>query len=279
MEILECKKVLKQELLSLYDERESTLITKYYFEDRKWLDPHYHLDDEEQKLFLSDVVKFKNAEPLQYITGVCNFYGFDFIVNKNVLIPRPETEELVHRAIQWLNIQSKSLKVVDIGTGSGCIINTIAKMCKVDHQYFGLDISPQAIETAKVNAVKLGVSVQFLIGDILDPSFQKTIPDIDVIISNPPYISDSEKDQMRENVLKFEPHLALFSAQDPLLFYKTIAQFSWNRSRLKPITVLCEINEHLGEETKNVFVKAGANSVKLFKDMQGKDRIISAVFN
>jgi release factor glutamine methyltransferase len=214
------------------------------------------------------------GKPIQYITGKAPFYGREFLVNSNVLIPRNETEELVHLIIKENKISG--LRILDIGTGSGCIPITLALEIK-DSEVFGLDISEKALSVASKNAISLGAEVVFQKCDILN----KEIPfmDLDIIVSNPPYVRKSEKEMMHDNVLKHEPHLALFvDNDDPLLFYKQIAK--------KAIKVLrphgriyFEINEALGNETADILTEYGYTEVKLLEDLNGKKRMVRATFN
>lgn len=272
MIVKEAKELLIQQLLPLYGQREADLIAKYYLEDINL----YHLENDltlnEEKRVLSDINRFKNNEPLQYITGISDFYGYKFEVDKNVLIPRPETEELVSVCLKIIKENPYIKNVLDIGTGSGCIINTIAKENNRNINYTGIDISSPALKVAKSNAKKLNVDVNFLQLDILDELQWSQLSSFDLIISNPPYISGSEANMMKENVLHHEPDIALFSVEDPLLFYKTIGNFAIKHN---PNAILAfEINEFLGKETKAVFSDLRYDEIELRKDMQGKDRVL-----
>jgi release factor glutamine methyltransferase len=272
MNVKEAKSTLIEHLISIYDKREAELIGKYYFEDINLKDPDYILSLSEEEKFLGDLEKFKNHEPLQYITGIANFYGYQFNVDNNVLIPRPETEELVSSALQIIRNNKSIQAILDIGTGSGCIINTIAKENPKQSKYTGIDISKDALQIADHNAKKLEVDVDFIEIDILDETQWQRLNSFDLIISNPPYISESEASLMRENVLHHEPDIALFCVEDPLLFYKKIGKFA---SKHNPNAILTfEINEFLGQETVSIFKDLGYNDIDLIKDMQGKDRVL-----
>ena len=212
------------------------------------------------------------GKPLQYILGEAHFYGLVFKVNEHVLIPRPETEELVDWIIADSNLQFAvgDIKILDIGTGSGCIPVTLKKHLP-QAQVSTLDVSAEAITVARQNAMQKGVEVDFIEADIL--SFKSELK-FDVIVSNPPYIRLLEKEEMHENVLANEPHLALFvSDEDPLIFYKAIASFA--QTNLNPGGKLYfEINEYLGEETVDMLDDKGFKNIELRKDMQGKDRMV-----
>lgn len=232
-----------------------------------------------QKL-LSILNDLQIGKPIQHILEEAHFYGSVFKVNEQVLIPRPETEELVEWIISVCNTQfsvnsyesPKRLSMLDIGTGSGCIPITFKKHLP-NIQVSTLDVSADAIEVAKQNARQIGVEINFITADIL--TFQSE-EKFDVIVSNPPYIRDLEKIEMHNNVLLHEPHLALFvSDENPLIFYKAIADFA--KTNLKPNGQLFfEINEYLGKETIEILDTKGFTNIELRKDMQGKDRMVKA---
>jgi release factor glutamine methyltransferase len=272
MDMTAIKTMFKNKLSVCYDEREASLITKYYFEDKNLNEEVFSEADVKNSLL--DLDRLTQFEPLQYVTGIAHFYGYKMSVNKNVLIPRPETEELVYQSLQIIQHNPQIKSIIDIGTGSGCIINTIAAESKNQYQYFGIDVDEDALKVAQSNANQMGVDVTFLKQDILNEDEMATFEKIDLIISNPPYISIDESDSMSENVLHYEPHLALFSDPDPLLFYKKIA--GWAKKNNPDATIICEINEHFGKETSEVFNHFGYRKVNVIKDMQNKERIIIA---
>ncbi|MGQ0827144.1 MAG: N5-glutamine methyltransferase family protein, partial [Bacteroidota bacterium] len=196
-----------------------------------------------------------------------------------VLIPRPETEELVDLIIkknQETRLKNQKTSILDIGTGSGCIPIVLKKHIP-SAKVYSLDISPQAIKIAKENAINNGVEIIFILDNILSPKSLILNPSFDIIVSNPPYICISEKDQMQKNVLDYEPHLALFVADnDPLLFYKAIADFALKQ--LKPEGKLyLEINQAYGEETKQLLESKGLKNVLLIKDLNNKNRILQGM--
>ncbi len=214
--------------------------------------------------------RLNKSEPIQYIIGSTEFYGRMFEVNPAVLIPRPETEELIQLIVSE-NTNNVSLSVLDIGTGSGCIAVSLKKELPLMNVY-ALDISSKALETAKKNAEQNKAEITFLEEDIL--LTETNIPETNLIVSNPPYVMHSEKKQMRENVLSYEPHLALFADNDnPLIFYKAITEKA--KKRLLPKGKLYfEINEQFGKETSELLTQAGFVEVKIIKDLNGKDRIV-----
>ena len=227
------------------------------------------LSDKEKQKIVSIVKRLKKKEPLQYILGKTEFYGLDFKVTPAVLIPRPETEELV----EWILSDIKKINphVLDIGTGSGCIAIAIAKHL----QYAtveGWDISEEALEIAKENGKVNGVSIRFLNVDVLkEQSFEKQY---DIIVSNPPYIKESEKEIMEENVLSFEPHEALFVPnEEPLIFYNRIADIA--KKHLTDGGMLYfEINQAKGDEVAQLLKEKGFIDIELKKDISGNNRIV-----
>ena len=215
----------------------------------------------------------KTGKPVQQVLGETSFYGLPLKINEHVLIPRPETEELVDWVIK--EIKDKKESLLDIGTGSGCIPIAIKKNLPTLN-VSALDISAEALKVASANAILNGAEVNFIEADILSYSSDKSY---DVIVSNPPYIREIEKADMHENVLAHEPHSALFvSDENPLIFYKSISDFAY--ANLNPNGYLFfEINEFLWEETLHILIDKGFKNIELKKDMQGKDRMIMARTN
>jgi release factor glutamine methyltransferase len=212
------------------------------------------------------------GKPIQYVLGKAPFYGREFVVSPAVLIPRNETEELVHLIIK--ENQKPGLGILDIGTGSGCIPISLALEMNAP-TVFALDISDEALEIAMLNAEKLNTKVEFRCLDILKDDLP--FEDLDIIVSNPPYVRHSEKDLMHTNVLAHEPHLALFVYDDdPLIFYRTIAQKA-NTALKSGGKLYFEINEAFGKETKNLMEDLGFVEVKIFEDLNGKERMIRGI--
>lgn len=239
------------------------------------LQPDFEIQNTELTFLQNSIVDLKKFIPIQYIIGETEFYGLPFTVNKNVLIPRPETEELVDWIIKdWKN--SKEIKILDIGTGSGCIPISLAKNLQ-NSEVYSIDISSEAIKTAKNNAGINNVSIHFTEADILNTT--KLTNMFDVIVSNPPYVRELEKEQMQQNVLANEPHLALFvKDENPLLFYDKITDLA--KSHLsKNGQLYFEINQYLGKETIELLKSKGFTTIKLKKDIFGVDRMLKATFN
>jgi release factor glutamine methyltransferase len=219
------------------------------------------------------IERLKRYEPIQYVIGDTEFYGLEFKVNPSALIPRPETEELV----AWIIDEHKKkqqISILDIGTGSGCIAVALAKHL-VNATVYALDVSLEALSLAKENALTNDVNVEFIEADIFDWNFGDL--QFDVIVSNPPYVRELEKEAMSANVLDHEPHLALFvKDDDALLFYRTITKVA--NKILKPSGQLYfEINESLGKDTNDLLSNSGFSNVELKKDHFQKDRMIKAI--
>lgn len=228
-------------------------------------------EKEHQKIHFI-VERLKKEEPLQYILGETFFYDLPFYVNEHTLIPRPETEELV----DWVVAENKqsNKNFLDIGTGSGCIAVSLAKNIP-DSRVTALDVSAQALELAKKNAIRNQVEISFLSHDILSKS-HSLLGFFDVIVSNPPYVCEKEKPDMRKNVLDFEPHTALFvSNEDPLLFYRSIALFATSYLN-KGGALFFEINRAFGTDICSMLDDFGFSNIELRKDLCGNDRMIRA---
>ena len=218
------------------------------------------------------VQELQTQKPIQYILGETDFFGLKFIVNENTLIPRPETEELVELILNSVKSKKLNLKILDIGTGSGCIAIALAKNLS-NAQVFALDVSEKALEIAQINAKNNQVEVTFLHQNILETTNLQQ--QFDVIVSNPPYVRNLEKAEINKNVLDFEPHLALFVEDtDALLFYRKIAQLAViNLS--KTGLLYFEINQYLGQETAQLLENSGFKNIQLLKDVYGNNRMIS----
>ena len=215
------------------------------------------------------IAELKTNKPIQHIIGITEFYGLKFNVNEHTLIPRPETEELV----QWI-LEHEFTSALDIGTGTGCI--PIALKKNKDAKISATDVSESALSVAKENAKINEVEINFLLQDILKTTI---LPKVDVIISNPPYVLDMEKEFILANVLDNEPHLALFVPDNnPLLFYKKIADLAFT-SLSKNGLIFFEINERFGKETVAMLSAIGFVDIELKKDINDKDRMIKATKN
>jgi len=228
-------------------------------------------------LFLKDaVIQLQQEKPIQYILGETEFYGITFNVNENTLIPRPETEELVDWIIKEFSIQDAVFSILEIGTGSGCIPISLAKNLP-KAQVTTVDVSKKAQQIAFENAKLNDVSINFVISDALQT--EKLKSDLkhqkyDVIVSNPPYVRNLEKQEIKKNVLQYEPHLALFVADnEALIFYEKIGEYALKN--LKPNGQLFfEINQYLGKETVSLLQELGFKNIELRKDLSGNDRMI-----
>jgi release factor glutamine methyltransferase len=265
-------------LPSIYETREAERIVSIILED-VFLRKQNEKDNDFEKPFSAaeEIVwqgileRLKNNEPLQYVTGFADFYTLKFKVNSSVLIPRPETEELVYWILQDHKKQ-QNLRLLDIGTGSGCIPITLKKE-QPTWDIAAIDIDENALTVAKENAVLNETNVFFIKNDILNPENHDFTQKMDIIVSNPPYVLESDKNAMRANVLDFEPHLALFVPDsDPLLFYRHILKFAIKNLQ-KDGKLYFEIHADLGESTKKLCLEFFKN-VTLEQDMSGRDRMI-----
>ena len=281
MKITEYKVNFIKSLLPIYDEMEAESFFYLLLESKHQLrridlalDVDKEFSKEEISIWDSILEKLINQIPIQYIIGKTHFYGLEFMVNENVLIPRPETEELVDWIVK-LNTKlskNKNLKILDIGTGSGCIAISLAKNI-TNSEVFAVDVSEKSLVIAEKNAILNQVQVTLLPKNILETTTlnQK----FDIIVSNPPYVRNLEKAEIKPNVLDNEPHLALFvSDNDPLIFYKKIAELA--TANLNPNGQLFfEINQYLGKETQDLLKSIGLKNIELRKDIYGNDRMIA----
>ena len=230
------------------------------------------LSDKEKQNIISIVKRLQNGEPIQYVLGETEFYGLDFKVTPAVLIPRPETEELV----EWILLETKKMNahILDVGTGSGCIAVALAKRMRYA-TVNAWDVSADALAVAKGNATANDVSVSFSKVDVLGPHPVNKY--FDIIVSNPPYIKESEKEMMEKNVLDFEPHMALFVAdKDVLIFYNRIADIA--KEQLKENGLLYfEINQANGNEVVQLLKEKNFVDVEMKKDISGNDRMVRAM--
>ncbi len=242
------------------------------------LDPDYKISEAQFQQWESICLRLQNQEPIQYILGSTSFYGLPFTVNPAVLIPRPETEELVEWILKSFAFNRQQTTnngqlLLDIGTGSGCIAIALAKNLP-EAQVFALDVSDKALETARLNAQRNAVQIKFISQNILET--QKLDQQFDVIVSNPPYVRELEKHEIQANVLEHEPHLALFVADDDaLLFYRKIGELAFDFLTPKG-NLFVEINQYLGEDTLQLFRSIGFTNLELKKDLYGNDRMIRA---
>ena len=250
------------------------------------LQPNFLIVDDILSELKNSTKRLQKEEPIQYILGKTEFYGLPFLVDKNTLIPRPETEELVAWVLQSIqdlkfknqdsdttNNNVKPLSILDIGTGTGCIPISFAKH-QPNATISAIDVSNEALKIAKQNAILNNVEVNFIKKDILQTENLNEL--FDVIVSNPPYVREQEKIEIKNNVLENEPHLALFvENENPLIFYKKIADLA-KLHLSKNGFLFFEINQYLGKETVEILTKKGFKNIVLKKDFVGNDRMIKA---
>jgi len=286
----------KTGLAILYDARETEAITLLAITEITGFSkakvkafPEHELTEPQVNTFDNIIIQLKTGKPIQYILGVTEFYGLPFKVNPSVLIPRPETEELVEWVIASVGVEQLAVgsgqvaagNILDIGTGSGCIAISLKKNLP-QFNVAAIDISETALQTAKENAKLNNVNVDFINADILHPQkpfgfhLSAFTSKIEIIISNPPYVTLYDKTQMHANVTDFEPHTALFVPEDdPLVFYKAIADFAADNLTLGGL-LFFEINESYGEEVVQLLSDKGFKNIELRKDMNGRDRMVKA---
>lgn len=297
MKITAAERYIRQQLSNIYDEREAGNIANMVMEHITGytrLDRIMKKEDEltaaQSNILQQYIHRLQQHEPVQYVLQEAWFYGMKLYVNNNVLIPRPETEELVQWIIDDIKASGKDvfvrrkneadettqLKILDVGSGSGCIALALKKaMPKAD--IWGCDISDEALTVARRNGADLDIRVDFVAMNFLDTAQQLQLPIVDVIVSNPPYIPLKDKAQMQPNVVAHEPHTALFVPDnDALLFYRAIIEFAKKRL-YETGSIYAEIHEDLSEAVVQLFSEAGYQNVQLKKDMQGKDRMVKVV--
>lgn len=289
MTLRQLKRTFLSELDTIYPKTEIEsffyLLTETYL-GLKRVDIALSIDDDIaiDNRFHNALNELINHKPIQYIIGSTEFFSLNFIVNKHVLIPRPETEELVDWIISDIKpkekLNTQKINILDIGTGSGCIAISLAKNLP-NTSIYAIDISKEALKIAKKNAINNNVAITFIEDDILNSTFNTKALEqklkFDIIVSNPPYVRLLEKELMQDNVLKNEPHTALFVANDnALIFYDKIADFAINH--LKPNgEIYFEINQYLGNETMALLKNKGFKNINLKKDIFDVDRMIRVI--
>jgi release factor glutamine methyltransferase len=296
MKLFEAERYIKDQLKEIYDEQESANIASLAIEHVTCLtktgrisNKHSELSPVQFEQVKKDLQRLRQHEPIQYIMNKAWFYGMELYVDKNVLIPRPETEELVKWIVDDVKASGKDvfvreptkadettqLKILDVGTGSGCIPLALKKtMPKAE--VWGCDISEEALNVARRNGSSLDIRVDFQGVNFLDEVQQKLLPTVDIIVSNPPYVPLKDKEQMNANVVDHEPHTALFvTDEDPLIFYKALAEFGKKRL-YENGSIYMEIHEEIGNDVVKLFKESSYNNVELKKDMQGKNRMVRA---
>jgi release factor glutamine methyltransferase len=281
MTLLELKQEFKNQLSELYPNTEIDTFYYWIVEDvlnfkriQVSLDPQKPIEQEKLKIIKSYLDRLTKEEPIQYILGYTEFYGLTFNVNPQVLIPRPETEELVQWVIEDYKNED-SVEIIDIGTGSGCIAVSMQKHLK-QHKVSALDVSKTALKQAKKNANLNKVNVHFIQSDILkSDSLPKNIK---VIVSNPPYVKSAEKEQMKQNVLAHEPHIALFvEDENPFLFYERIVYLAKLQQHM--VVIYFEISQYLQKDFEKLMQYLNVNVVQFRKDFKGNNRMAKLLIN
>ena len=265
-------------LEGLYDERERTSVIAVYLEDRFGVRSGQYgriVNATQKTSFFEDLPRLKAGEPVQYVVGKAPFFGFFFTVDPNVLIPRPETEELVATVLQRIRDKARQkgvLTILDVGTGSGCIAISLKKAFP-QHRVLALDISKEALTVARKNAIDLAADIEFLHLDIIDRERWKEIPVVDLIVSNPPYVAYTEIQQTDLALLAHEPALALYPpGDDVMLFYRILVELS-QKILASDGEVWMEINALRKNELEKMFSRQQGLAWSFNTDMQGKYRV------
>jgi release factor glutamine methyltransferase len=280
MIIHEAQQQLQLRLTGIYGNREAANIADWVIEHLTgWskIDRIIHkptgMTSQQTALLQKYTEELLAHKPVQYVLHEVWFCGIKLYVDEHVLIPRPETEELVEWVMKEVSLTPSDFRIIDIGTGSGCI-PIVLKKDLPGIEMLACDISEKALAVARKNAAGQQVAVQFHHLDFLNREHWTNVPSVNIIVSNPPYIPVKDKETMAPNVLQYEPHEALFVENDnPLLFYEAIADFA-QKKLLPGGAIFAEIHEDLAEATKQLFISKGFKHVALKKDMQGKDRIV-----
>ena len=263
-------------LVPIYGDREASAMIKLWFGSRLDMSPIDLIMRREEEvvfpLFTADLAQLRENTPVQLVLGEAFFFDQSYLVNEHTLIPRPETEELV--AVVLDRFSNGALKVIDVGTGSGCIAISL-QLARPNWSIMGVDIHRLTIDAAKANAEKLGANVDFRVLDVLEEG----LSGFDLLVSNPPYIPQSEAKAMNSNVVDYEPDRALFVPDsDALLFYRRLLELAKENKNDSPVYVAFEIHEDFGEQMIELCTSFGFKEVNLLQDLQGKDRMIFAQY-
>lgn len=267
--------------MEVYHRREAENVTRYLFEDMFSItnfEKEGSLSEEQELEVKAYAKRIMEGEPIQYITGIANFYGYNFKINKHALIPRPETEELVNWVLEDTKHNNLQFDVLDVGTGTGCIPITLKKR-KSSLRIFGVEWSLDALNVARKNARQFDVEFKVYRMDFLDSSYWEGLSSYDIVICNPPYITVSEKNEMGANVVGWEPDMALFVPDDQsMIFYEKMAEFGLSHLKENGV-IYMELNEFRAGAVQEVFESHGYQEIEIRPDLQGKDRMIRACRN
>lgn len=294
MKLAAAERYIRNSLESIYPTNEAVIMADMLLEHftsfskgDRLMNKEADLTQEQEVTIHKGVERLLKHEPIQYIMNKCWFYGMELFVDPSVLIPRPETEELVAWIISDVrasgyNVFSRGtadadetdlLKILDVGTGSGCIALALKKAMP-QAEVWGCDLSEEALNVARRNGSALDIRVDFQGLNFLDQLQQKQLPTVNILVSNPPYIPIRDKDLMNKNVVEHEPHTALFVPdEDPLIFYRALAKFASSRLHENG-SIYMEIHEDLGNDVVRLFSDEGYNKIELRKDMQQKNRMV-----
>ena len=283
MTIEKARKEIFESLKNIYEKEEANNIAEIVLEHitnlsriEILLNKNITLSNDQKEFLVRINTRLQDHEPIQYIINEAWFSGMKFYVDKNVLVPRPETEEMVEWIIADHRQQTTdNRRIIDIGTGSGCIAIALKnKLARAE--VWACDISDEALTVARMNADNLKATIDFVPVDFLNIEQRQQLPQVDIIVSNPPYVRQNERLEMRRNVIDYEPSLALFvSDNDPLVFYRAIVDFGKEKLNAEG-KIYVEIHEDLGKQVRELFQK-DYRLVELKKDLQGKERMVKVV--
>ena len=282
-ELGELRALTRMQLREMYPPQEADTIALQLFSHITGLsaaemviEKSRRLTESEMYFIQRSLMRLKRQEPLQYIIGSTNFFGYDFKVDPSVLIPRPETEELVDWILKNNKELNRQISILDIGTGSGCIAISLKKNLN-NAEVYAVDISTEALKIAIDNATSLNADIDIEQLDILDEEACEFMPNFDIIVSNPPYVTPEDREKMQPNVVDYEPSLALFVEEDdPLLYYREVISFSHDHLN-KGGSLYFECNESNANQVAGMLKTNGFKDVQVRKDMQGKDRMVLGV--
>ena len=294
MKLAAAERYIRNSLESIYPTNEAVIMADMLLEHftsfskgDRLMNKEAYLTQQQEVAIHKGVERLLKHEPIQYIMNKCWFYGMELFVDPSVLIPRPETEELVAWIISDVRAsgykvfsrvtadadETDLLKILDVGTGSGCIALALKKAMP-QAEVWGCDLSEEALNVARRNGSALDIRVDFQGLNFLDQLQQKQLPTVNILVSNPPYIPIRDKDLMNKNVVEHEPHTALFVPdEDPLIFYRALAKFASHRLHENG-SIYMEIHEDLGNDVVRLFSDEGYNKIELRKDMQQKNRMV-----
>jgi release factor glutamine methyltransferase len=280
MTIEEAYNNFTEKLKTIYEPREANNVADWIFESEgikrlnRITGKQTTINQSTDQLINKKLKQLLQHKPVQYVLNEAWFYKMKFFVNEHVLIPRPETEELVEWIVEELKMKNEKLKILDIGSGSGCISIALKKELP-GSEIISIDVSEEALKVARQNAIEQNVKIEFVQLDFLNEKSWSSLKSYNIIVSNPPYIPQNEKSKLDKNVIEHEPHLALFvQDNDPFIFYKRISEFAGSHLKKKG-KIFVEVHEDYAAQVQKIFKERGFK-IERRKDLHGRDRMICA---